>query len=716
MPRPVDKKADYFPGLDGLRALAVVLVVAYHLGVPFASGGLLGVGVFFTLSGFLITSLLLRRHEKHGDLDLKNFWIRRFRRLLPAVVLVLIAVLAAGAVVRPEKLGAWSEQALAALLYVANWHTILSGRSYFEQQEGAGPLDHLWSLAVEEQFYLVWPLALLLLLTLTRRLGRRPRTAALAGVALALGAVSMVLLAVLADPTGDSTRAYEGTDTRAGGLLWGAALAFLWRPDAVARVRGAAVWAVDAVGVAGLAGILALVATTDQQTDSLYTWGIAALTVSTCAALLPLVHPEARLGRVLGIAPLQWIGARSYGIYLWHMPVVAFLPERAFYGQPVVRGLVVVALTLVLAALSWRFVEDPIRRHGLLAVLTGRAAADRTPPREPLVDHAAGGSTAPAAVGPRRPALAALAVTAAAALALGGLTALPQTSTRDIVAQEAADGDDGTAAQGVDDEAAVAVPPSASPAASGQAGTSSRPSASGQAAAAGTASSSSPAVAPTATSCTTVVHIGDSSSLASGNTDRTSIEDPDQRITARYEAVGARKVIEDIRPGRSTTEPFLEDPGHTTAPQAMRAHLDAMDEDSCFVVAIGLNDAATMNKGEMWSEVDRRIDRVMEAADGHRVLWVDSVIMPWAPIEWYTTEGTARFNEAVVAATKRHPNLWVYDWAKEAGSRPEWFLEMDPLHNTTEGAVAKAERMAEALVVAFPEGREPSTARVVRTE
>lgn len=184
MPRPVDAKASYyFPGLDRLRALAVGLVVAYHLGVPGTDGGLLGVGVFFTLSGYLITSLLLRRHERHGGLDLKNFWIHRFRRLLPAVVLVLIAVLAATALVSPDLLGARRGQSVAALLYVANWHTILSGRSYFDQAEGAGPLDHLWSLAVEEQFYLVWPLVLLGLLALTRRLSPDARRRVLAAAA-----------------------------------------------------------------------------------------------------------------------------------------------------------------------------------------------------------------------------------------------------------------------------------------------------------------------------------------------------------------------------------------------------------------------------------------------------------------------------------------------------------------------------------------------------
>nr|WP_298987790.1 acyltransferase family protein [uncultured Micrococcus sp.] len=697
MPRPVASNSAYFPGLDGLRALAVLLVVAYHLGVPHASGGLLGVGVFFTLSGFLITALLLRRHERHGELDLKDFWIRRFRRLLPAVVLVLIAVLAATALVEP---GEWDErvgESLAALFYVANWHTILTGGSYFEQMDGPGPLDHLWSLAVEEQFYLVWPLLLLGLLALTRGLGGRRRTVVLFVVVVLLGTASMVLLALLADPLGDTTRAYEGTDTRAGGLLWGAALALLWRPASVGRVRGAAVWALDLVGVLGLAGILALVATTDQDSPSLYTWGIAALTVATCAAVLPLVHPASRLGRVLGVAPLRWIGARSYGIYLWHMPVVAFLPDRALYGQPVLRGALILGLTLLIAALSWRFVEDPIRHHGLRAVLTGRAPARRSGAEGATTSGASARSRGSRGV---RSGLAAAAVAVLAAAGLAGLTALPQTSTREIVAQA---GHADPAVQDADPAQGASTPPGEGPGSPVTA----------PASAASPSAAASSAPAPATTSCTEVVHIGDSSSLASGNTDATVIKDPALRITAQYEDVGVEEVVEDIRPGRGIVERFEKDPGQTNAVQAITAHLPGLDPDGCFVVNVGMNDAALFTKVDMWDQREPRIDMVMKAAQGRRVLWVDVMLMPWAALPNYTMEGAARFNEGLVAATERHPNLWVYDWAHDAADRPEWFGEKDSLHNTVAGAVAKAANMAEALTLAFPAGREPSMERVI---
>ncbi|MDY6055748.1 acyltransferase family protein [Micrococcus sp.] len=716
MPRPVNAKAAYYPGLDGLRSLAVALVIAYHLGVPFADGGLLGVGVFFTLSGFLITSLLLNRWDTHGDLDLKHFWIRRFRRLLPAVVLLLAAVLAATAVTDPERMGTRLGESLAALFYVANWHTILSGKSYFDET-GIGPLDHLWSLAVEEQFYIVWPLLLLGLIALTRA---RPRL--MAGIVLVLGIGSFVLLAVLADPAGDATRAYEGTDTRAGGLLWGAVLAFLWRPQAVARIQGVGVRLLDLLGVAGLAGIVLLAATMSQNNPHLYTWGLAALTVSTCAVLMPLVYNGTWTARALGIAPLQWIGARSYGIYLWQMPVVAFLPERVLHGQPLARGALVVVITLVLAALSWSLVEDPIRRHGLLALVSGRAARTRRhgdglpvppAPRRAMSGAAAGlpaasavpgapasaagtaaaagapdagrrtGSSTltervPATPGPVGLSLRSAGMAALSALALVGLTALPQTSVQEIASQA------GPQAPVGEPTAPVARP-------------------------------TSPA---TTTACTTVVHIGDSSSLASGSGPRSLIDDPTLQLQGRYRAVGVQTVVEDVAGGRSLREKFSErdlQPGqvNTNAPEAMAEHAAEIGPDGCWVVNVGLNDSANMAKADAWDSVDARIDAVMQASQGRPVLWVDAVIMPWATKAHYTPESARRFNEALVAATARHPNLWVYDWQRESSAHPEWFLENDANHNNEAGAIAKAEGMARALVAAFPADQDPAEDRVV---
>jgi len=170
-----EERSGYLPGLDGIRAIAVGSVVAYHLGVPHFDGGLLGVSVFFTLSGYLITSLLVQGYDERGRIDLKNFWIRRARRLLPALVLMLPVVLVTTAIARPDKVAATGRQVTYALMYIANWTTIANGDDYFQRFASPGPLDHLWSLSIEEQFYIVWPLVVFALLLVGKRLGKGQR-------------------------------------------------------------------------------------------------------------------------------------------------------------------------------------------------------------------------------------------------------------------------------------------------------------------------------------------------------------------------------------------------------------------------------------------------------------------------------------------------------------------------------------------------------------
>ncbi len=712
MPRPVNKSAAYYPGLDGLRTIAVGLVVAYHIGVPGTGGGLLGVGVFFTLSGFLITMLLLNRWEKHGDLDLRHFWIRRFRRLLPAVVLLLIVVLVATVFVHPDKLGDRGEQAFFALIYVANWHTIFTGGSYFEQFDGPSPLDHLWSLAVEEQFYVVWPLLLLGMLTLFRARKDGEGTASAfkkaAVVTFVLGAASFVLLALLADPTGDSTRAYEGTDTRAGGLLWGAVLAMLWRPKTVAQIQSEkALWTLDVLGAVGVAGILYLAATTDQLDYSLYTWGIAALTVSTVLVLMPLIHAQSWTNRILGVAPLRWIGERSYGIYLWHMPVVAFLPERTLYGQDVWRGLIVVALTVVFAELSWRFVEDPIRRHGFLPLITGRAQREA---RERQATVEEGNQRArraqveqtpvPKVVGRGLLAGGAVGVTVLATVAMAGLAVLPQKSVVEIAQEEQA-------------KQAETGAPGAPGGAGGGQGEGAAPS----------PTPTKPVAHPAATEtfCETVIHIGDSTSIGPSNNSLTKVADPAKRITGQYEAVGVQEVVEEVAGGRSmieTLEPSELNPGEkgTNAPDTMREYAGELGEDGCWVVNVGLNDAANMASQGDFSSTERRIAGVMEASEGRPVLWVNGITMPWTKNENYANQNIQRLNASLVEATEQYDNLRIYDWAADATPHPEWFLEQDANHNNAEGSEAKAEHMAKALVAAFPKDEGMVEEKVVRID
>ena len=323
------------PALDGVRALAVIAVMGYHFGVSHMGGGLLGVAVFFTLSGFLITELLLNTFERTGSLELGWFWLRRARRLLPALAVVLVTVVLVTAVTDRPMLSARRDEAVAAALYVSNWFTIGNGVSYFDRIAGPGPLDHLWSLAIEEQFYLFWPLILLLLLRVTGR-----RRIPVARVTVGVAAVCFVLLALWAQPGFDNTRAYEGTDTRAGELLIGAALALYYRP-AIRQLRvgwrGRAVIEITAIG--SLATIGWLVLTTTQYSLWVYRGGTLVLALASAALLAAVVHPVSLVGKVLGIGSLRWLGERSYGVYLWHMPVAAFAPQSLF-GEYSVRRVV----------------------------------------------------------------------------------------------------------------------------------------------------------------------------------------------------------------------------------------------------------------------------------------------------------------------------------------------------------------------------------------
>ncbi|MEI6700778.1 MAG: acyltransferase, partial [Actinomycetota bacterium] len=360
MPRPVDARETYLPGLDGVRAIAVAVVVGYHLGIAKLSGGLLGVGIFFTLSGFLITSILLRSWRQQGNLGLGTFWLRRARRLLPALILVLVVVLGATALFSPSHFTNRAGDALAAMFYVSNWTTIINGISYFSLFSPPGPLDHLWSLAVEEQFYLLWPLLLLGMLSLAK--GKIARVVLATSV---LAALSFIALALLSHVGLDNTRAYEGTDTRAGGLLVGAVLAMVWAPTARAKsITVGARFLLDGAGIGALAVIAWLVVSTDQYSLSIYHGGLLLLSLATVVLLAVVVHPGSSMGRLLGISPLRWLGERSYGVYLWHLPIIVAFPKSFLASVPLVRDVFFVSLILAIASLSWRFVENPIRTLG----------------------------------------------------------------------------------------------------------------------------------------------------------------------------------------------------------------------------------------------------------------------------------------------------------------------------------------------------------------
>ena len=359
MPRPVEGSSSYNAGLDGIRAVAVLGVIAYHLDLGWASGGLLGVGVFFVLSGYLITDLLVAGIAKGGARSFGTFWARRARRLLPALFVMLLVTVAWATLLDRSELPGLRGDILPAVFYYSNWWYIFHHVSYFAQYGPQSPLGHLWSLAIEEQFYLVWPFVLLASLHWVR--SRK----VLAVGALVIAAGSAVEMALLFVPYTDPTRVYDGTDTRAFELLIGAALAFVWpRAKRFAPITPRGRTVLEVIGAAALGGVVAMYCLTGQYDPFVYRGGMVLLSVLTAILIAICVHPEARVGRVLGIAPLRWIGERSYGMYLWSLPVIVLTtPEGA--KETLLRGTLQVAGIVAAAALSWRFVEEPIR-HGAL--------------------------------------------------------------------------------------------------------------------------------------------------------------------------------------------------------------------------------------------------------------------------------------------------------------------------------------------------------------
>lgn len=374
----------YAPGLDGVRALAVAAVVTYHLGTTGDGahplpGGFLGVDVFFVLSGYLITGLLLGEAHATLTVSIKRFYGRRARRLLPALYLLLLAVGLITVFHVPQQLGRLDGDLLAALGYGTNWWLIAQETSYF----GAGGdrpalLTHLWSLAVEEQFYLVWPLVILGL-TASGLRARPAMRLLLTGTVIAVLA-SAAAAALLYDPWGDPSRVYYGTDTRALAPLCGAALAVLlrpWRrrhPDAVRRSGRVA----GAVGVLSLLGLAAVAVLLRDDDPLLYRGGFLLIAVLGAGLVAAAGHPLTTLGRVLGIAPLRWLGERSYAVYLWHWPICAL--TRPGLDVPLTGWAVAalrVGLTLVAAELSYRLVELPLRRDGLTGRLARRFGVPR---------------------------------------------------------------------------------------------------------------------------------------------------------------------------------------------------------------------------------------------------------------------------------------------------------------------------------------------------
>lgn len=357
------KKRRHITGLDGIRAIAVIMVLAYHLKLALFKSGFLGVTVFFVLSGYLITGILISEVEEEGTIDLKNFWLRRIRRLVPAVMSMAVVIIFVSAVVNRIIFTKGCKDFLASVLGFNNWWQIFNKVSYFEAAGVPSPFTHCWSLAIETQFYLIYPLILLGIYKLvkSRGEGRANRGLLFAGVTLLLALISVILMIVLFDPQQDASRVYYGTDTRAFSLLFGALLAILWEYRMVPRRLSASVNMV--LGSVSFAVLLVMTIAINGSSNFWYRGGQFVGTILTVLVIYTVSGRKTWLSRFLSNPVLKWIGDRSYSIYLWHYPIILLISKGIKASWWIT--LIEIVLSVVLAELSYRFIETPIR-HGII--------------------------------------------------------------------------------------------------------------------------------------------------------------------------------------------------------------------------------------------------------------------------------------------------------------------------------------------------------------
>jgi peptidoglycan/LPS O-acetylase OafA/YrhL len=376
-PTEVRPRTGHIPGLDGIRALAILGVLVFHFTPTVLPGGFLGVDVFFVVSGFLITTLLLRELSSRGRVNLPQFWLRRARRLLPALVTVVVVSVGAARLVGGDLLVDIGRQAFGALTFSTNWVEIAAGASYFHS---TSPLlfVNFWSLAVEEQFYLFWPFLLVLLLALTRSTRQRLRVVGAAVIA------SAGLMALFFTPGEDATRVYYGTDTHLFGLMLGVGLALAWASPQRAWLLTAAWRRWRTLAVAAALGVLVLLmATLTDASAWTFRGGILLACVATTVLVAGLLEHPSGWRRAMETTPLTWLGQRSYGIYLWHWPVLMIAATLFPFATGTLRGWVVLTValvvTLALSEASHRWIESPVRRLGFRAALRGLRTWVATP-------------------------------------------------------------------------------------------------------------------------------------------------------------------------------------------------------------------------------------------------------------------------------------------------------------------------------------------------
>jgi len=639
MPEPVKRNQRYMPGLDGLRAIAVLAVIVFHLGFDWAPGGLLGVGIFFTLSGYLITDILLSQLNQRGKIDFLRFWAARARRLLPALFLMLAIVLAWVTIFGPAQPDQFRKAVVSAVFYVNNWEQIFANVSYFARFAPEGPLNHLWSLSVEEQFYIFWPFLLLLGVKLVHERplpsGVRPRLAVLTIV---VALISVIEMAILYKPSLDPSRIYYGTDTRAAGLLFGCALAMVWPSRRLnRRIAPQARNTLDGLGALGLLIIALMIWQVGEFDRFLYQGGFIVLSLATVMVLMPLTHPACRLGGIVGAKPLRWVGVRSYGIYLWQTPIIVLTGPGSRPPEGLLGKALQAAAIFAIAGLSWRFVEEPIR-HGAI----GRFFARRRKVGWKWETFAP----------PMRVAIIGLGLVLVVAAA--GMAGLNSSSAEgnDVRVEEAR-------------AAGTSKPP---PLTKAQAEDSTR------------------------SSCKAVVHIGDSTSEGLDNPEY--LPNELERIPNRYAEVGVKETHMEVQGARSIEERFEGEPNA----QEVAAAWKAARFKGCWVLALGTNEAADVAAGSTVG-LRERIEKMMAIIGDEPVLWVNvrSLVPPGDP---YSKGGMVEWDEELERACATYPNMRIYDWASDV--KDEWFIE-DGIHFTSPGYAARAQLIAQALAHAFPE-------------
>lgn len=663
-----------YAGLDGMRAIAVALVVVYHLfPQSWVRGGFIGVDVFFVISGFLITTLLLREHASTGRIGLLAFWQRRARRLLPALAAVVTVCATAAWLIGGDVLVGVGGQVLGAATFGYNWVSLAGGGGYFA---AATPelFRNFWSLAVEEQFYVLWPLVLPLFLLVPRAWGRTL-------AALALGAASAVWMGVVVSAGTDITRAYFGTDTHAFGILIGIALAFAlervlartrtdaaggtapglppglalapgWRvvdpktgavtltasrnPGRVRRVTAIA-------GVLALAGLGVVALLPPSPTTLTFPGAVLAASVLSAIAITASVWPGSAFGPAIDVQPLRWIGDRSYGIYLWHWPLLVLLmaafagtgPEA---GVPLWLGAVALGLTLAAAELSYRLLETPVRRFGFRGSLVrvGRRLGGTPVARVRALTAVAagvlllGGTTAAIADAPEVSSghAAVLAGMEAVDAARPALTAIPLPS--DSTGESADPGQQ---------------PPSATPPTAPPASPSPTPS----------ATHPVPSPSPTPVTGAEISAVGDSVMLASA--------------PALYERFPGIHV--DAAVSRSTW----------AGPGVLEQLANAGQLRPYVVIALGTNGPLNADAMERMAQI--------AGPDRHLIL-----VNAYAPRDWIPG-----VNADLAAFAAGHPGVIVADWAGAIAPRPD-LLAGDQIHPGSAGAQVFAEAVAVAVATA----------------